>query len=355
MEQTQRLKSLELEISNPCNERCVHCYRLCECTKHGFLSARDAENIFAQVKEFADERLSVVITGGEALLNKDWRAILLCAVQYSKQVSLFTNGSLMTRDDASFIATLVGRGLQQVQFSLYALDPAVHDSITKLPGSCEKTMNSILMLKDAHVPVFVSCPAMQANKNVLADVMAWADKNGIPSCCDLMIFGASDYSGSNLSERLTPSDLESFYHVTMKNNGALSYVWGRPRDQIPPSEVLFYSGAVSNLCISGDGTIYPMIGWYQKIGSLAADNLRDVFYDSDLLQRIRKIKVSDFSDCVSCAAYDRCTFCASPHLTANHGELLKRDTAFCDYVRLVKQYSLRRDKEFSAADEKRTV
>ena len=30
------MTSISFEISNPCNERCVHCYRVCEGTKRGF-------------------------------------------------------------------------------------------------------------------------------------------------------------------------------------------------------------------------------------------------------------------------------------------------------------------------------
>lgn len=36
---------VELEISNPCNEHCVHCYRVCSSTKKGFLSARQVKSV----------------------------------------------------------------------------------------------------------------------------------------------------------------------------------------------------------------------------------------------------------------------------------------------------------------------
>ena len=44
-----KLRNLDLEISNPCNEKCIHCYRTCEQTKQGFLSLDAVKKIFGLV------------------------------------------------------------------------------------------------------------------------------------------------------------------------------------------------------------------------------------------------------------------------------------------------------------------
>ena len=71
------MTSISLEISNPCNERCVHCYRVCEGTKRGFLSAAQARSVLEQAKTLG--ATSVTITGGESLLNSEWREIVQAA------------------------------------------------------------------------------------------------------------------------------------------------------------------------------------------------------------------------------------------------------------------------------------
>lgn len=210
---------VELEISNPCNEHCVHCYRVCSSTKKGFLSARQVKSVLNQAKKIGAE--NVTITGGEALLNPEWREIVEIADDLDYQTLLFTNGSLLNEKDMDFLSSV--KNLKEVQISLYSMEESVHDSITGLKGSCEKTKNAIKLLRERKIPLFVSCPVMKENKSAVFDVMRWCDDNNIPSCADVFIFGLSDYSKSNLSHRLSWKELEDFFEETMKDNGRLSY------------------------------------------------------------------------------------------------------------------------------------
>lgn len=71
------MTALSLEISNPCNERCLHCYRTGDETRRGFLSLRQAQSAIEQAAVLG--ATDVTITGGEALLNPDWRGIVQAA------------------------------------------------------------------------------------------------------------------------------------------------------------------------------------------------------------------------------------------------------------------------------------
>lgn len=335
------MTNLELEISNPCNERCVHCYRTCSNTAKGFLSAAQAENIAEQVVPLMQENhREVLITGGESMLNPEWKEIVKCFTEKGFRVSLFTNGTLLDKKTADFLAQFNRKQLKEVQFSLYAIDEKVHDSVTRLKGSFQKTMKAIKLLRERKVPVFVSCPAMQENKKAFPDLMRWADKNDIPSCVDLYIFGSSDYTGSNLSQRLSFTDLEDFFKISLENDGELSYIWGNKKD-VDLTEK-FYGAASSLLCISGDGTIYPMIGWYTPLGSIHTDSIKNIFFNSPFLQKIRTISISDIPECHTCEAVNYCFFCPSPHITANNGELYKLDKDFCNFIKLKKNFVERR-------------
>lgn len=141
------MRTLELEISNPCNERCLHCYRTCESTKKGFLTVMQVKSILQQAVEL--EVNNVTITGGEALLNPDWKGILKEADTLGLKISLFTNGSLLTATDIDFLKSITN--LRIVQLSLYGLDSEIHDKITGLKGSCKKTLAAINLLKERQI------------------------------------------------------------------------------------------------------------------------------------------------------------------------------------------------------------
>lgn len=340
MQNSLAMNTIELEISNPCNERCVHCYRVCENTKRGFLSARQAQSVLEQAKAIGADK--VTITGGEPLLNPEWRDIVSAAEKLDFLISFFSNGSLLKEADADFLATV--KNLNGVQFSLYALDERTHDAITGVSGSCAGTKNAISLLRERQIPLFVSCPVMKENKSAVLAVMRWCDSEGINSCADIFIFGDSDYTGKNLSHRLSWSEIRDFFEETMKDGGRLSYVWGSGHGERDLRKIEFYGGAARSLCVSGDGTIYPAIGWYEPLGNIATDSIKDVFYNSPILQKLRGIKASDISECARCGCVDFCTFCFTPHISANHGKLGKVDKdGYCKFVALRKKLAYERD------------
>lgn len=333
------MTNIELEISNPCNENCVHCYRHFLNSKKGFLTAMQAENVLKQAKNLGAKK--VLISGGESLLNPEWKEICKITEDLGLKLSFLTNGSLMTEKDADFFSTL--KNLMEVQFSLYSLDENVHDSITKLKGSCKRTKKALKMLYERKIPIFISCPVMQENKMTFTELIRKMNEKKIPNCADLLIFGSSDYKGENLIHKLTEKDLNIFFHVAMENNGEFSYIFGESHPK-NLSQTYFYGAAISSLLVSGDGTIYPMIGWYEPLGNIKIDLLEDIFYKNSLLQKVRKIMASNIPECMKCEASDFCTFCSTPHLTANHGELGKLDKNYCDYVSLIKKFAILRDK-----------
>lgn len=338
-ESVLQMDQIELEISNPCNEKCIHCYRHCLNTQKGFLSVEQAKSALEQAKKLGAK--SVTITGGEALLNPNWKEIIRIADNLNYRINFFTNGTLLTEEDADFLLTI--KNLKEVQFSLYALDENIHDSITGLKGSCVKTKNAIQILHSKNIPIFVSCPAMKQNKIAVTEVMKWCDYQNINSCADIFIFGSSDYTGENLDNRLSREDLTDFFEITMNNNGELSYVWGKKDENCDFSKDLFYSGFSNKLLVSGDGTIYPMIGFYKKIGHIDTDKLEDIFYKNELLKQARKITINDIPECRNCSVKEYCFFCCTTHLTANNGELYKIDQSFCDFIKLRKEMIFKRD------------
>ena len=150
--------SAMIEIADRCNEKCVHCYQV-----QGQKGEMTTEEIFGVLDELAEMGvLFLTISGGEATLRKDFLDIVAYARKKKFAVKLFTNGLKVTRELASKLGELA---VQEVQISLYSSHANVHDWVTNVPGSWEKTTAAARYLVDAGVKVVLKTPVMRINED----------------------------------------------------------------------------------------------------------------------------------------------------------------------------------------------
>lgn len=153
------LEFMWLELTGKCNERCLHCY---------------ASAGVSQAEELPLERWRQVIEEGAALGCRQLQFIggepfsfegifeLAKAARDSHYefIEIFTNGSLLNEEKVRKIKDL---GIH-VAVSLYSIVPEVHDTITRTPGSFQKTFKALEMLKEAEVPTRVGIIIMKQNQ-----------------------------------------------------------------------------------------------------------------------------------------------------------------------------------------------
>jgi MoaA/NifB/PqqE/SkfB family radical SAM enzyme len=78
---------------------------------------------------------TITFSGGEPLLHPMFLPALQKSVEYGFRISVFSNLTLLNNE---IIQVLKTNHIKEIQASLYSVEPHIHDSITKLPGSCEK-------------------------------------------------------------------------------------------------------------------------------------------------------------------------------------------------------------------------
>ncbi len=170
-----RITVIQFELTSKCNERCIHCYIPNPKKNHGINMP------VGKVKSILDEFASmggfaVTLSGGEALLHKDLIEILRHCRKNDLQITLLSN--LISLDEELILA-LKETNVALVQTSLYSMDPEIHDYITTIKGSFDKTKDAIERLVAADIPVQVSCPVMKANRLGYKDVLKYAQSKGI--------------------------------------------------------------------------------------------------------------------------------------------------------------------------------
>lgn len=150
-----KLKSLFLELTISCNERCRHCGSSC-----GDIKPTD-ELTTAEICNFLDycakhintSETRLCITGGEPLLREDFFEIMSYAKKLGFSWGMTSNGILIDDETAHRLAAA---GMKTVSISIDGL-PETHDWFRQRKDSCEAAMNGVRALvkrpEFAHVQV----------------------------------------------------------------------------------------------------------------------------------------------------------------------------------------------------------
>lgn len=330
------LVSVQIEVSNKCNERCIHCY-----IPHELKVTNIDENLFESILRQCQELgvLTLVLTGGEPMIHPNFVKFLKKLSKFDFEVKVLSNLTYLNDD---IIKALKSTTCSGVQASLYSMQPEVHDAITGKKGSFEQTVASIKRLHQEGIPVQVSCVVMKKNKDSFEDVINWASSLGITVTLDYILMGRYDGTTSNLEQRLSISEVEEIIKNVIKNNEAY-------RNEILSADInsltqgINEDNAICNVCrstigISANGRVYPCVGWQGNvIGDLRETSLEEIWLSSPKVCELRNLSKKDFPKCKDCDCKAFCSMCLVRNANENDGDYLKISEHTCDVARLNKR------------------
>ena len=314
---------LHIDLTDGCNEKCVHCY-----LPHGGTHYIDKSIAFKVLKEFRDAQgLTVYVSGGECMLHRNFAEILRYAKSLDLNIIVLSN---LTLCDEKMVTFLKEIDPQFVNVSLYAVTEEIHDSITQVPDSCKKTKAAIDALQAAGVHVRIATPFMHENKGCVLELKEYADKRLVHLIPDSEIFGQVDHSCINQTHALSIGELS---------------------DIISQHKDIFYKGVIgkdrrgegAKVCEVGDAKLnlnaegfYPCDGFHGAIlGDARKDSLWDV-WTGDALNKLRALKNKDFGSCASCADRAWCKVCPMRNFNET-GNMFTHAPWRCEATRLYRR------------------
>ena len=158
------LRSVHIELTNRCNERCVHCY-IPHQEKIKDMDDMTLNKILDEI-ESSSSVLSISVSGGEPMLHPRFIEVVKRLQSKPILLTIFTNLTVMTDD----MLELFKRPLTKVQVSLYSMNANVHDKVTTISGSFNRTFNNIKKLLNNGVNIEIACPLMDVNISDNVDV-----------------------------------------------------------------------------------------------------------------------------------------------------------------------------------------
>jgi radical SAM protein with 4Fe4S-binding SPASM domain len=330
--------SVHFDLTYRCNERCVHCYL--DHDDHGELTTAECLAVMQELAQAGT--LFLTFSGGEIFLRPDLYEILAAARRLHFDVSLKTNALLVTPERAQRLREF---GVRRVQISVYSDIPEVHDAITKVPGSLQRTLAAIPLLLEQGLQVKLACPLMRENLLAYRGVMALAEKIGVPYVLDLTITPMMDGNEGPLAHRIPVSSLlpvmkDPKLHACTPQPTAEAAL---PMKQYPAVigsavssgieseayEDLPCSAGHNSCYISPYGDVFPCVQLPQAAGNLRRRRFSEIWYHAPQLERLRGIRESQLPLCSRCEIRSYCERCPGLALMEG-GDLLGAYERACE-------------------------
>ncbi len=170
---------IDFDVTLACNMKCKHCNVTA-------FDPLDNELTLKEIQVLVDEMFNIgvydlSITGGEPLMRKDWREILLHAHEYhSWKLTLNTNGTLWSEDDVVFVAENVPSFL--ISVSVDGCTPETYGILRRNASgepyrrAFEKVLKSIQLLKNYGAAIALNYTITKANIKYFLETVELATK-----------------------------------------------------------------------------------------------------------------------------------------------------------------------------------
>ena len=296
--------SVQLDVTYRCNERCVHCY----------LDHNDyGEMTTAEIKDLLDQLAAagvffLVFSGGEVFLRRDFFELLEHARSLLFSVKVKTNAIMIGEKEADRLAEL---GLHGVQVSVYSHRPEVHDRITKVPGSLERTLAGARLLRERGVNVIFANVLMGPNAADYPAVRSLALEIGAEYTVDPTITPMMDGQRGVLEWNIRQAELQK----VMRDPALVGSVEdfcappSGPLSEQDAYETLPCSAGHTACYVSPYGDVYPCVQFPLPTGNVRKQKFIDIWLYSPQFQEVRSISMADLQGCSKCVHSGSCSRC----------------------------------------------
>ena len=224
-EKRPSLISLDIELTERCNNACSHCYinrpQEDEAARRAELPAAGIRKVLEQAASLGC--LSVRFTGGEPLLREDFDEIYLAARRLGIKVTISTNATRITSSLADLLARVPP--LLPLEITLYGSTAAAYEAVSGRRGSFDAAVRGVAALKERGVPFMITGTALSADDREIEAFGPWVRANFLPEYESALVLALDfrarrDDAGRNRRiSALRPSP-DRQYRILSRNSAA---------------------------------------------------------------------------------------------------------------------------------------
>lgn len=301
------LQNACLELTYRCNERCIHCYiddPPCAGEELGFEAYK---KILEELKEMGC--MSVLLTGGEPLLHPDFLKIARYAKELRLMTDIYTNGLALRQE---LLKQLLLLKPNSISFSFYGGRAEIHDQITGVPGSFERSLEAMKACRKAGIDTYIKTVVMRQNAEDYEELLKLGKKMDVKVLSSLSIIPT--HKGRSVASLRLP-DAEAYRRILRLEYKYGNLVW--QKEAVNRPDLICASGR-STLSVDPFGNVHPCNGSSLVLGNCRETPLAFIWEHSPLLREIRSLRYKDVSEaCGSCPDRNWCSICMGGAMREN--------------------------------------
>lgn len=252
--------------------------------------------------------LWLLYTGGEIFARKDFLDIYTHAKRKGLIITLFTNGTLITDKIAEYLTEWRPFA---IEITLYGRTRDTYERLTGIPGSYDRCMRGIGLLKERGLPLKLKTVGVTINKHEIWDMKSFAEEElGVEFMFDSMINPRIDCSQSPLAVRLRPEeivelDLSDPRHVADWIDFAAR---SKDSDPIKHGDELYHcGGGINAFAIDPQGRMSICVLSHFDAYDLRQGSFREGW--ESFVAKVRHKKITRITKCVACGIKEMCGMC----------------------------------------------
>jgi radical SAM protein with 4Fe4S-binding SPASM domain len=302
---------VSIEVTRRCPLECLHCYNN---LPMGDLEAKGRELTKEEHFRVLDELVDMgcfwlLYTGGEIFARKDFLEIYTYAKKKGFLITLFTNGTQVNEQIADY---LVEWPPFAIEITLYGRTRETYEALTSIPGSYDRCLRGIKLLKERGLPLKLKTVATSINKHEVMAMRQFAEEElGVEFKMDGQVNPRIDCSQSPLAVRLTPEEVVALDMSAPK--GVSEYRRLAKHDmENPPNlsqgnTVYFCGGGMNSFAINAYGEMGICVISQQETFGVRDFGVRARWEQSMLELRMRKR--TRVTKCIECRIQSLCGMC----------------------------------------------
>jgi AdoMet-dependent heme synthase len=285
------LFSALVELTYRCNLDCYFCYN--------DLSLRGRQLSRGQYFEFFDGlrdlgTLNLILSGGEPLAHPDFFELGAYAAKLGFVTRVKSNGHALRGEVARRVKDEVDPFV--VDVSLHGATAATHDRQTRVPGSFDRLVANIEEARAIGLRLKVNSTLTGWNEHELEDMIALAERLGVPIQVDPEVSPRDDGDAEPLSIRASREAVLNLFRIqaarrVLFGEDSVAVKVEREGDDLLPSQpagTRKHCGAGSaTIAVDPFGSVYPCVQWRRAVGNLHESSIREIWLGSSDLEEVR--------------------------------------------------------------------